>query len=191
MPLIHVGIMDFFTLAVNTEDLSLSNPYLLAVPKQALLSRSKQAHELDSLEAIIILFQSGYLSIKGAIGGTLLLGIANHEVAKALADMIYDYSFSNNEMSKLAQRYLEINSSYDDLFAVLHNGSDGLSQLINQIFSDEYWELFSENTHETVVVESIYRFLQFSGCSTFREVTYVPGGSHIVVKKARFIYLRT
>ena len=126
----HVGIMDFFTLAVNTKDLSLSSPYLLAVPKHALLSRSKQDHELDSLEAIVILFQSGYLSIKGAIGDTLLLGIANHEVAKALADLIYDYSFSNNEMSKLAKRYLEINSSYDDLFAVLHNGSDGLAQLI-------------------------------------------------------------
>ena len=179
----HVGIMDFFTLAVNTKDLSLSNPYLLAVPKQSLLSRSKQAHELDSLEAIVILFQSGYLSIKGAIGGTLLLGIANHEVAKALADMIYDYSFSNNEMSKLAQRYLEINSSYDDLFVVLHNGADILAQLINQIFSDEPWSIFSENTYETVVVASIYRFLQFSGCSTFREVNYVPGRSDIVVKK--------
>ncbi len=177
----HVGIMDFFTLAVNTEDLSLSNPYLLAVPKQSLLSRSKQAHELDSLEAIVILFQSGYLSIKGAIGDTLLLGIANHEVAKALADLIYDYSFLNNEMSKLAQRYLEINSSYDDLFAVLHNGAGGLAQLINQIFSDEPWELFSENTYETVVVASIYRFLQFAGCSAFREVTYVPGRADIVV----------
>ena len=175
--------MDFFTLAVNTKDLSLSNPYLLAVPKHALLSRSKQAHELDSLEAIVILFQSGYLSIKGAIGGTLLLGIANHEVAKALADLIYDYSFSNNELSKHAQRYLEINSSYDDLFAVLRNGADILAQLINQIFSDEPWELFSENTYETVVVASIYRFLQFSGCSASREVSYVPGRADIVVKK--------
>ena len=136
----HVGIMDFFTLAVNTKDLSPSNPYLLSVRKHALLSRSKQAHELDSLEAIVILFQSGYLSIKGAIGGTLLLGIANHEVAKALADLIYDYSFTNNEMSKLAQRYLEIYSSYDDSFAVLRNGADILAQLINQIFSDEPWD---------------------------------------------------
>lgn len=179
----HVGIMDFFTLAVNTKDLSQSNPYLLAVPKHALLSRSKQDHELDSLGAIVILFQSGYLSIKGYIGDTLLLGIANHEVAKALADLIYDYSFSNNELSKLAQRYLEINSSYDDLFAVLRNGADGLAQLINQILSDEPWELFSENTYETVVVASIYRFLQFSGCSAYREVTYVPGRADIVVKK--------
>ena len=179
----YADIMNFFTLAINTNELSRNNPYLISLPKSSFFNRIKLDDKPSSIDAIVILAQSGYLSIKGYIGDTLLLGIANHEVAKALADMIYDYSFSNNELSKLAQRYLEINSSYDDLFAVLRNGADGLAQLINQIFSDEPWELFSENTYETVVVASIYRFLQFSGCSTFREMTFIRGRADIVVKK--------
>ena len=82
------GLFPVFSLAIDNSATNQANKQLLSIDVNSLIVKHDDIKAITLDNAIAILFQSGYLSIKEVKGTKAYLGLANHEVANSLANLL-------------------------------------------------------------------------------------------------------
>ena len=150
----------------------------------ALLSTIIETSDVTGGGAELFLYQSGYLTIKGYINGTYLLGIPNFEVRQALNEIVLPtLAMRKNNDLQSTQAFLNVHLSLGNLPEAMKC----LKALIADVpYSNK--KLASMNMEERyrLILSTIFNAI---GCRVEVEKMIATGRIDMVVETTNFIYV--
>ena len=130
------GLFPVFSLAIDNSETNQANKQLLSIDVDSLIVKHDDIKALSLDNAIAILFQAGYLSIKKVKGPKAYLGLANHEVANSLATLLMqELKKVHPELTGINNKLFSLLSDYEGVFERLHQGAKGIADLFSNIFN--------------------------------------------------------
>ncbi|MCI6862635.1 AAA family ATPase, partial [Anaerobiospirillum succiniciproducens] len=178
------GLFPVFSLAIDNSATNQANKQLLSIDVNSLIVKLNNIKNITLANAIAILFQAGYLSIKKVKGTKAYLGLANHEVANSLANLLIEELQNNPEiMPGVNHKLFSLLSDYEGVFERLHQGAKGIADLFSNIFNCFDQKIFKEPNYEEVLTSIIGFSMMCTGFYAQREVASLFGYADFVIYK--------
>ena len=178
------GLFPVFSLAIDNSETNQANKQLLSIDVDSLIVKHDDIKALSLDNAIAILFQSGYLSIKEIIDNDAYLGLANHEVANSLATLLMqELKKVHPVLSGINNKLFSLLSDYEGVFERLHQGAKGIADLFSNIFNCFDQKIFKEPNYEEVLSSIIGFSMMCTGFYAQREVASLFGYADLVIYK--------
>ena len=178
------GLFPVFSLAIDKSETNQANKHLLSIDVNSLIVKHDDIKALSLDNAIAILFQSGYLSIKEIIDNDAYLGLANHEVANSLATLLMqELKKVHPELSGINHKLFSLLSNKKEVFERLHQGGKGIADLFSNIFNSFDQKIFKEPNYEEVLSSIIGFSMMCTGFYAQREVASLFGYADFVIYK--------
>ena len=178
------GLFPVFSLAIDNSETNQANKQLLSIDVDSLIVKHDDIKALSLDNAIAILFQSGYLSIKKVKGPKAYLGLANHEVANSLATLLMqELKKVHPVLSGINNKLFSLLSDYEGVFERLHQGAKGIADLFSNIFNCFDQKIFKEPNYEEVLSSIIGFSMMCTGFYAQREVASLFGYADLVIYK--------
>ena len=172
-------------LSVDVDDNNEQNHRLLKVPTNRLTVKLDIGSPLNKYNAIPILFQAGYLTIKAIKNDQALLGFANHEVASSLKSILRDNSlFIDADPFGLSKKFFRLKMPANEIFAIFHAGDETLANFLDDLLNTAPEQLFAAHESENLLSYLIYLALDHAQLSIERDVHYVLGRADLVLYKS-------
>ena len=178
------SLFPVFSLAVDPPEQLRSNVSLIKTSLHSLYIDHRYIKDPSLNNAVAILFQGGYLSIKEVLYNDAYLGLANHEVAYYLA------TFLNGELRNERPALADINhklfsllSEHEEVFERLHQGPQRIAGLLNLILDCLDEKLFQDPNYDDVLTSAITMSLIFTGYAEQRDVQSLFGPADLVIFK--------
>ena len=178
------SLFPVFSLAVDLPEQLRSNVSLIKTSLHSLYIDHSCIKEPSLDNAVAILFQGGYLSIKKVLYNDAYLGLANHEVAYSLA------TFLNGELRNERPALADINhklfsllSEHEEVFERLHQGPQRIADLLNLLLNCLDEKLFQDPNYDDVLTSAITMSLIFTGYAKQRNVQSLFGPADLVIFK--------
>ena len=132
----------------------------------------------------LFLYQAGYLTIKGYISGTYLLGIPNHEVRQALNEIVLPaLAMRRSEDIQSTQAFLNLYMNTGNL----PKAKKCLKALIADVpYSNKKLKSMDMEERYRLVISTIFNAV---GCQVQVERMMATGRIDMVVSTSRFIYV--
>ncbi|WP_044122432.1 AAA family ATPase, partial [Anaerobiospirillum succiniciproducens] len=144
-------------LSVDVDDNNEQNHRLLKVPTNLLKVKLDISSTLNKYNAIPILFQAGYLTIKAIKYDKALLGFANHEIATSLKSILRDDSlFIESDPFGLSEKFSRLNMPANEIFAIFHAGDETLANFLDDLLNTAPAQLFAAHESENLLSYLIY-----------------------------------
>uniref|UniRef100_UPI0028057E04 hypothetical protein n=1 Tax=uncultured Anaerobiospirillum sp. TaxID=265728 RepID=UPI0028057E04 len=173
-----------FSLAIDKSETNQANKHLLSIDVNSLIVKHDDIKALSLDNAIAILFQGGYLSIKEIIDNDAYLGLANHEVANTLATLLMqELKKDNSVLSGINHKLFSLLSNKKEVFERLHQGGKGIADLFCNIFNCFDQKIFKEPNYEEVLSSIIGFSMMCTGFYAQREVASLFGYADFVIYK--------
>ncbi|WP_027940007.1 AAA family ATPase [Anaerobiospirillum succiniciproducens] len=178
------GLFPVFSLAIDNSATNQANKQLLSIDVNRLIVKLNNIKNITLANAIAILFQAGYLSIKEVIDNVAYLGLANHEVANSLATLLIDELQDHPEgMPGVNHKLFSLLSNKKEVFERLHQGAKGIADLFSNIFNCFDQKIFKEPNYEEVLSSIIGFSMMCSGFYAQREAASLFGYADFVIYK--------
>ncbi|MCI6863435.1 AAA family ATPase, partial [Anaerobiospirillum succiniciproducens] len=178
------GLFPVFSLAIDKSETNQANKHLLSIDVNSLIVKHDDIKALSLDNAIAILFQGGYLSIKEIIDNDAYLGLANHEVANSLATLLMqELKKVHRELSGINHKLFSLLSNKKEVFERLHQGGKGIADLFSNIFNSFNQKIFKEPNYEEVLSSIIGFSMMCTGFYAQREVASLFGYADFVIYK--------
>ncbi|MGN8892046.1 AAA family ATPase [Anaerobiospirillum succiniciproducens] len=178
------GLFPVFSLAIDKSETNQANKHLLSIDVNSLIVKHDDIKALSLDNAIAILFQGGYLSIKEIIDNDAYLGLANHEVANTLATLLMqELKKDNSVLSGINHKLFSLLSNKKEVFERLHQGGKGIADLFSNIFNCFDQKIFKEPNYEEVLTSIIGFSMMCTGFYAQREVASLFGYADFVIYK--------
>ena len=178
------GLFPVFSLAIDKSETNQANKHLLSIDVNSLIVKHDDIKALSLDNAIAILFQGGYLSIKEIIDNDAYLGLANHEVANSLATLLMqELKKVHPELSGINHKLFSLLSNKKEVFERLHQGGKGIADLFSNIFNSFDQKIFKEPNYEEVLSSIIGFSMMCTGFYAQREVASLFGYADFVIYK--------
>ena len=178
------GLFPVFSLAIDNSATNQANKQLLSIDVNSLIVKHDDIKAITLDNAIAILFQSGYLSIKEVKGTKAYLGLANHEVANSLANLLINELKNKPEgMPGVNHKLFSLFSDQDEVFERLHQGPQRIADLLNLILNCLDEKVFNEPNYDDVLTSAITMSLIFTGYAKQRDVKSLIGPADLVIYK--------
>ena len=172
-------------LSVDVDDNNEQNHRLLKVPTNLLTVKLDIGSPLNKYNAIPILFQAGYLTIKAIKNDQALLGFANHEVASSLKSILRDKSlFIDADPFGLSKKFSRLKMPANEIFAIFHAGDETLANFLDDLLNTAPAQLFAAHESENLLSYLIYLALDHAKLAIERDVHYVLGRADLVLYKS-------
>ena len=172
-------------LSVDVDDNNEQNHRLLKVPTNLLKVKLDISSPLNKYNAIPILFQAGYLTIKAIKYDQALLGFANHEIASSLKSILMDDSlFIDSDPFGLSEKFSRLDMPANEIFAIFHTGGESLAKFLDDLLNTAPTQLFAAHESENVLSYLTYLALDHSKTAIERDVHYVLGRADLVLFKS-------
>ena len=172
-------------LSVDVDDNNEQNHRLLKVPTNLLTVKLDIGSPLNKYNAIPILFQAGYLTIKAIKNDQALLGFANHEIATSLKSILRDDSlFIDSDPFGLSEKFSSLNMPANEIFAIFHAGGETLANFLDDLLNTAPAQLFAVHESENLLSYLIYLALDHAQLAIERDVHYVLGRADLVLYKS-------
>ncbi|MDY2798946.1 MAG: AAA family ATPase, partial [Anaerobiospirillum succiniciproducens] len=178
------GLFPVFSLAIDKSETNQANKHLLSIDVNSLIVKHDDIKALSLDNAIAILFQSGYLSIKEIIDNDAYLGLANHEVANTLATLLMqELKKDNSVLAGINHKLFSLLSNKKEVFERLHNGRKSIADLFDDILNCLDEKSFTEPNYEKALTATLFWPFMFSGYYAQREVQSLFGYADLVIYK--------
>ena len=178
------GLFPVFSLAIDNSATNQANKQLLSINVNRLIVKHNDIKAITLDNAIAILFQSGYLSIKKVKGTKAYLGLANHEVANSLANLLIEELQDHPEsMPGVNHKLFSLFSDHEEVFERLHQGGKSIADLYNDILNCLDEKSFIEPNYEEALTSTLFLPFLFSGFCAQREVASLFGYADLVIYK--------
>ena len=178
------GLFPVFSLAIDKSETNQANKHLLSIDVNSLIVKHDDIKALSLDNAIAILFQSGYLSIKEIIDNDAYLGLANHEVANSLATLLMqELKKVHPELTGINNKLFSLLSNKKEVFERLHQGGKGIADSFSNIFNSFDQKIFKEPNYEEVLSSIIGFSMMCTGFYAQREVASLFGYADFVIYK--------
>ena len=178
------SLFPVFSLAVDLPEQLRSNVSLIKTSIHSLYIDHSCIKEPSLDNAVAILFQGGYLSIKKVKGTQAYLGLANHEVANSLANLLINELKNKPEgMPGVNHKLFSLFSDQDEVFERLHQGPQRIADLLNLILNCLDEKVFNEPNYDDVLTSAITMSLIFTGYAKQRDVKSLFGPADLVIYK--------
>ncbi|MGN8852211.1 AAA family ATPase [Anaerobiospirillum succiniciproducens] len=178
------GLFPVFSLAIDNSATNQANKQLLSIDVNSLIVKLNNIKNITLANAIAILFQAGYLSIKEVIDNVAYLGLANHEVANSLATLLIEELQDHPEgMPGVNHKLFRLLSNKTEVFERLHQGGKGIADLFSNIFNCFDQKIFKEPNYEEVLSSIIGFSMMCTGFYAQREVASLFGYADFVIYK--------
>ena len=172
-------------LSVDVDDNNEQNHRLLKVPTNLLTVKLDISSPLNKYNAIPILFQAGYLTIKAIKYDEALLGFANHEIATSLKSILRDDSlFIDSDPFGLSEKFSSLDMPANEIFAIFHAGDETLANFLDDLLNTAPEQLFAAHESENLLSYLIYLALDHAQLAIERDVHYVLGRADLVLYKS-------
>ena len=172
-------------LSVDVDDNNEQNHRLLKFPTNRLTVKLDITNPLNKYNAIPILFQAGYLTIKAIKYDKALLGFANHEIATSLKSILRDDSlFIESDPFGLSEKFSSLNMPANEIFAIFHAGGETLANFLDDLLNTAPAQLFAAHESENLLSYLIYLALDHAQLARERDVHYVLGRADLVLYKS-------
>ena len=150
----------------------------------ALLSTTIETSDVTGGGAELFLYQSGYLTIKGYINGTYLLGIPNFEVKQALNEIVLPtLAMRKNNDLQSTQAFLNVHLSVGNLPEAMKC----LKALIADVpYSNKKLASMDMEERYRLILSTIFNAI---GCRVEVEKMIATGRIDMVVETTNFIYV--
>ena len=150
----------------------------------ALLDTIIETSDVTGGGAELFLYQSGYLTIKGYINGTYLLGIPNFEVRQALNEIVLPtLAMRKNNDLQSTQAFLNVHLSLGNLPEAMKC----LKALIADVpYSNKKLASMDMEERYRLIMSTIFYAI---GCRVEVEKMIATGRSDMVVENTNFIYV--
>ena len=150
----------------------------------ALLSTIIETSDVTGGGAELFLYQSGYLTIKGYINGTYLLGIPNFEVRQALNEIVLPtLAMRKNNNLQSTQAFLNVHLSLGNLPEAMKC----LKALIADVpYSNKKLASMDMEERYRLILSTIFNAI---GCRVEVEKMIATGRIDMVVETTNFIYV--
>lgn len=150
----------------------------------ALLSTIIETSDVTGGGAELFLYQSGYLTIKGYINGTYLLGIPNFEVRQALNEIVLPtLAMRKNNDLQSTQAFLNVHLSLGNLPEAMKC----LKALIADVpYSNKKLASMDMEERYRLIMSTIFNAI---GCRVEVEKMIATGRIDMVVENTNFIYV--
>lgn len=150
----------------------------------ALLDTIIETSDVTGGGAELFLYQSGYLTIKGYINGTYLLGIPNFEVRQALNEIVLPtLAMRKNNDLQSTQAFLNVHLSLGDLPEAMKC----LKALIADVpYSNKKLASMDMEERYRLIMSTIFNAI---GCRVEVEKMIATGRIDMVVETTNFIYV--
>ena len=150
----------------------------------ALLSTIIETSDVTGGGAELFLYQSGYLTIKGYINGTYLLGIPNFEVRQALNEIVLPtLAMRKNNDLQSTQAFLNVHLSLGNLSEAMKC----LKALIADVpYSNKKLASMDMEERYRLIMSTIFYAI---GCRVEVEKMIATGRIDMVVENTNFIYV--
>ena len=178
------SLFPIFSLAIDKSETNQANKHLLSIDVNSLIVKHDDIKAITLDNAIAILFQSGYLSIKEVIDNVAYLGLANHEVANSLATLLINELKNNPEgMPGVNHKLFSLLSNKKEVFERLHHGGKSIADLFDDILNCLDGTSFTEPNYEKALTATLFWPFMFSGYYAQREVQSLFGYADLVIYK--------
>ena len=172
-------------LSVDVDDNNEQNHRLLKVPTNLLTVKLDISSPLNKYNAIPILFQAGYLTIKAIKYDQALLGFANHEIASSLKSILRDKSlFIDSDPFGLSKKFSRLKMPANEILAIFHAGDETLANFLDNLLNTAPAQLFAAHESENLLSYLIYLALDHAQLARERKVHYVLGRADLVLYKS-------
>ena len=172
-------------LSVDVDDNNEQNHRLLKVPTNLLKVKLDIGSPLNKYNAIPILFQAGYLTIKAIKYDQALLGFANHEIATSLKSILRDKSlFIDSDPFGLSKKFSRLKMPANEILAIFHAGGETLAKFLDDMLNTAPAQLFAAHESENLLSYLIYLALDHAQLARERKVHYVLGRADLVLYKS-------
>ena len=139
-------------LSVDVDDNNEQNHRLLKFPTNRLTVKLDITNPLNKYNAIPILFQAGYLTIKAIEYDKALLGFANHEIATSLKSILRDKSlFIDSDPFSLSEKFSRLKMPANEIFAIFHAGDETLANFLDNLLNTAPAQLFAAHESENLL----------------------------------------
>ena len=178
------GLFPVFSLAIDNSATNQANKQLLSIDVNRLIVKLNNIKNITLANAIAILFQAGYLSIKEVIDNVAYLGLANHEVANSLATLLIEELQDHPEsMPGVNHKLFSLLSNKKEVFERLHQGGKSIADLFDDILNCLDGTSFTEPNYEKALTATLFWPFMFSGYYAQREVQSLFGYADLVIYK--------
>ncbi|MGN9072773.1 AAA family ATPase, partial [Anaerobiospirillum succiniciproducens] len=178
------SLFPVFSLAVDLPEQLRSNVSLIKTSLHSLYIDHRYIKEPSLNNAVAILFQGGYLSIKEVLYNDAYLGLANHEVAYSLATfLIGELRNERPALADINHKLFSLLSEYEEVFERLHQGPQRIADLLNLILNCLDEKLFQDPNYDDVLTSAITMSLIFTGYAEQRNVQSLFGPADLVIFK--------
>ena len=178
------GLFPVFSLAIDRSETNQANKHLLSIDVNSLIVKHDDIKAISLDNAIAILFQGGYLSIKKVKGTKAYLGLANHEVANSLANLLIEELKNHPEsMPGVNHKLFSLLRDHEEVFERLHQGGKSIADLYNDILNCLDEKSFIEPNYEEALTSTLFLPFLFSGFCAQREVASLFGYADLVIYK--------
>ena len=150
----------------------------------AILRQTIETSDVTGGGAELFLYQSGYLTIKGYINGTYLLGIPNFEVRQALNEIVFPtLAMRKNNDLQSTQAFLNVHLSLGNLPEAMKC----LKALIADVpYSNKKLASMDMEERYRLIMSTIFYAI---GCRVEVEKMIATGRIDMVVENTNFIYV--
>ena len=171
-------------MAIDNSATNQANKQLLSIDVNSLIVKLNNIKNITLTNAIAILFQAGYLSIKEVIDNVAYLGLANHEVANSLATLLIEELQDHPEsMPGVNHKLFSLLSNKKEVFERLHQGGKSIADLFDDILNCLDEKSFTEPNYEKALTANIFLPFFFSGFCAQREFASLFGYADLVINK--------
>ena len=178
------SLFPVFSLAVDLPEQLRSNVSLIKTSLHSLYIDHSCIKEPSLDNAVAILFQGGYLSIKKVLYNDAYLGLANHEVAYSLATfLIGELRNERPALADINHKLFSLLSEHEEVFERLHQGPQRIANLLNLILNCLDEKVFNEPNYDDVLTSAITMSLIFTGYAERRNVKSLFGPADLVIYK--------
>ena len=178
------SLFPVFSLAVDLPEQLHSNVSLIKTSLHSLYIDHSCIKEPSLDNAVAILFQGGYLSIKKVKGSIAYLGLANHEVAYSLATfLIGELRNERPALADINHKLFSLLSEHEEVFERLHQGPQRIANLLNLLLNCLDEKLFQAPNYDDVLTSAITMSLIFTGYAEQRDVQSLFGPADLVIYK--------
>ena len=178
------SLFPVFSLAVDPPEQLRSNVSLIKTSLHSLYIDHRYIKDPSLNNAVAILFQGGYLSIKEVLYNDAYLGLANHEVAYSLATfLIGELRNERPALADINHKLFSLLSEHEEVFERLHQGPQRIADLLNLILNCLDEKLFQQPNYDDVLTSAITMSLIFTGYAEQRNVQSLFGPADLVIYK--------
>ena len=178
------SLFPVFSLAVDLPEQLHSNVSLIKTSLHSLYIDHRYIKEPSLNNAVAILFQGGYLSIKEVLYNDAYLGLANHEVAYSLATfLIGELRNERPALADINHKLFSLLRNKNEVFERLHQGPQSIAALLNDILNCLDEKLFQDPNYDDVLTSAITMSLIFTGYAEQRNVQSLFGPADLVIYK--------